>query len=797
MKPFKHHNAHSIKEAASLLETYKGKARVNAGGTDLLDAMKNKSLAEYPEAIVNIKTVEGLDYVKAGKKGLKIGALAKLVDIAESPEVKQEYKLLADAVYSVATPHVRNMATIGGNLAQDVRCWYYRYPQQVGGAIKCLRKGGKMCSALPGDNRYHSIFGAASMTEYPCSSHCPAGTNIPSYLNKVRGGDYAGAARVLMDVNPIPAITGRVCPVYCEPECSRKELDDSVAIHCIERSVGDYILENAQDFYPTPEKESGKKIAVIGSGPAGLTAAFYLRKSGHAVTVYEKFAEAGGMLRYSIPPFRLPKVVVSKQVKALEDMGITFKTGVTVGTDVTVKNLAGKFDAVFLAGGTWKEFKLEVPGEEAKNVAYAIDYLRKINSGEKVRLGEKVIVIGGGSVAIDVARTARRSGSEEVHLVCLECRDLTSKDRMLALDSEIQEAEEEGIVIHDSLGIKEILTKRGKAVGINTMKCLSVREQDGAFNPQYDNACVALSLEADNIVVAIGQGVDQSFKAPGVSYTSKGTVFVNPKNAATKVQAIFAGGDMVSGASTVIQAVTSARKAVVGIENSLGRKKAAVSQKDLNAETAFNTSSFQDIPRVAVMELSVSKRLKTIDAEDMPGITMDEAEKEAQRCFNCGCLAVAPSDIATALVALDAVIITTKRSVPAQAFFTATATASTSLDTDELIKEIQVPKPPVNGVQRYEKFTLRKPIDFAIVSVASVVSASNGICKDARIVLGAVAPVPLRAKSAEDFLKGKTLDEDTAAQAGKLALEGALPLTQNAYKLRIAKTLVKRSLLSG
>lgn len=792
MKPFKHHNAHSIKEATSLLEAYDGKARANAGGTDLLDAMKNKCLPEYPEAIVNIKTVEGLDYIKADDTSLKIGALAKLVDIAGSPEVKKDYKLLADAVYSVATPHVRNMATIGGNLAQDVRCWYYRYPQQVGGVIKCLRKGGKICSALPGDNRYHSIFGAASMIEYPCVSHCPAGTDIPLYLKKIRSGDYAGAAQVVMEVNPIPAITGRVCPVYCEPECNRKELDDAVAINCIERSLGDYILENARNFYTAPKKESGKKIAIIGSGPAGLSAAFYLRKSGHTVTVYEKFPEAGGMLRYSIPPFRLPKDVVKKQVNALEGMGITFKVGVNVGKDVLLKDLASKFDAVFMAGGTWRGFKLGVPGEEAKDVIYAIDYLGKINSGEKVPLGKKVIVIGGGSVAIDVARTARRSGSEEVHLVCLECRDLTSKDRMLALDSEVLEAEEEGIVIHDSLGIKEILTKGGKAVGIDTMKCLSVREEDGIFNPQYDNTCTALKLEADNIVVAIGQGVDQTFTAQGISYTSKGTISVDPKNIATGTKGIFAGGDIVTGATTVIQAVTSAREAVGGIESSFGKKKSSA----IRYEAGFNNCVFQELPRIAVRELSVSERLKTINTEDMPGVNMNEAGKEAQRCFNCGCLAVAPSDIATALVALDAVIVTTKRTVPAQAFFKATATASTSLNTNELIKEIQIPKPSIGVVQRYEKFTLRKPIDFAIVSVAAVMNVNDGVCKDARIVLGAVAPVPLRAKAAEDFLNGKRLDEDTASQAGKLALEDSLPLTQNAYKVQIAKTLVKRTLLS-
>ena len=167
------------REATRLLAKYEGKAKVNAGGTDLLGAMRDKCLSEYPEAVINIKTINGLDYIKKDKKGLRIGALTKLADIAGSPEVKEEYKLLAEAAHSVASPHIRNMATIGGNLAQDVRCWYYRYPQQIGGPIICLRKGGKICSALAGDNRYHSIFGAAPMTEYPCASHCPAAYQYP------------------------------------------------------------------------------------------------------------------------------------------------------------------------------------------------------------------------------------------------------------------------------------------------------------------------------------------------------------------------------------------------------------------------------------------------------------------------------------------------------------------------------------------------------------------------------------------------------------------------------------------
>jgi NADPH-dependent glutamate synthase beta subunit-like oxidoreductase len=794
MKPFKHHNARSIKEAAGLLAHYDGKAKVNAGGTDLLGAMRDKCLPWYPEAVINIKTVNGLDYIKKEKKGLKIGALARLADIAGSPDVKEDYKLLAEAAHSVASPHIRNMATIGGNLAQDVRCWYYRYPTQIGGPIVCLRKGGTTCSALVGDNRYHSLFGAARLTEYPCAGHCPAHTDIPGYLSKVRKGDWAEAARILMDHNPIPAVTGRICPVFCEPECNRGEFDESVAIQCIERGVGDYILERAAEFYAPPESESGKRVAVVGSGPAGLAAAFYLRRSGHQVTVYEKLPEAGGMLRYSIPPYRLPKDVVKKQVEALKGMGITFELGVDVGKDIAVGDVKKRFDAVFLAGGTWKSLKLGVPGEDAQGVFYALDYLAKVNAGRKVALGKEVIVIGGGSVAIDAARTAKRLGAEEVHLVCLECRDLDSKDRMLALDSEIVEAEEEGVIIHPSLGAQGIMTKDGKALGLDTVTCISVREPDGTFNPHYDMTCNALSLQADSIIVAIGQTVDQSLTAPGLDYGPRGTLSVDSSTSETGMAAVFAGGDMVAGPSTVIQAVTSARETarVIGLSLKVFQFPFEV----VRAEPDFSDSTLETAPRVEVRELLPAERIKGIDAEDIEGFSMGEIETEARRCFNCGCLAVGPSDVATALVALDAHIVTSKRSVPAQAFFKATATNSTILEMDELIKEIRIPKPAPGAVQRYEKFTLRKPIDFAIVSVASVVTVKGGVCKDARIVLGAVAPEPLRARAAEDFIRGKAADETVAGKAGELALVGVTPLSMNAYKIEIAKTLVRKTLLS-
>jgi hypothetical protein len=409
-------------------------------------------------------------------------------------------------------------------------------------------------------------------------------------------------------------------------------------------------------------------------------------------------------------------------------------------------------------------------------VHYGLDYLKKINSGKKVPLGNKVIVIGGGSVAIDAARTARRLGAEDVHLVCLECLDLTSKDRMLALDQEIKEAEEEGITIHPSLGVTKITTKRGKATGIETVTCVSVREPDGSFNPQYDTTCTALSLEAESIIVAIGQAVDPSLTT---AFKKEGKAF-------------FMGGDMVSGPSTVIKAVASARETVRAIESVL--QKGVRSTPDGKLDDGFIETFFQEIPRVEVHEVPATERVKGIEMEDVSGLSESEIEREAQRCFNCGCLAVGPSDVGVALVALDARIVTTKRTVAAQDFFSASATSSTVLDPDELIKEIQIPKPPEGALQRYEKFTLRKPIDFAIVSVALVLTASDHLCKDVRIVLGGVAPEPIRAKKAEDAIRGRSIDGKVVAEAAETAVEEATPLAMNEYKVEITKALVRRVL---
>lgn len=781
MKPFKHHNARSLREATTLLRKYNGKAKANAGGTDLLGAMRDRCMAEYPEAVINIKTINGLDYIKENKKGLRIGALTKLADIANSKKIKNTYKLLAEAAHSVATPLVRNMATVGGNLAQDVRCWYYRYPQQVGGPIVCLRKGGKICNALLGDSRYHSIFGGAPLNDYPCSSHCPAGIDIPAYISRVNEGDFMGAAHILMEKNPIPAITGRVCPTFCEPNCNRSEVDEPVAIRSIERGLGDYILRNAHEFYRKPERESGRRVAIVGSGPAGLTAAFYLRKAGHRVVIFERFPKAGGMLMHSIPAYRLPRVVVEKQIEALQNMGIEIRVGVEVGSGVTIDQLTDEFDAISVAAGSWKERLLGVEGEDL--ALSGLRFLNQVNSGSEDMRGDRVAIVGGGNVAIDVARTLIRMGAKPVVLY------RRTEEQMPAFRDEVEMARNEGVEF-SFLTLPIHISRSGEEIVVTCIK-MKLGSLDGSGRPKPEPVAGSdYTMSFHRLIRAIGEGPDQALLPEEIRTLKQSSSVLSYRR-----KDIYLGGDYFTGPSTVIEAIASGRQNALAIESSFSEGQISQDGKRMTIHRFTQFSSDVAIAHTRLNEDAEPKGFIEFDAEKPIGLIDREIEKEAHRCFNCGCLAVSPSDVGTALVALNAQIVTTKRTVSAEDYFSASAACSTILNHDELIKEIQIPKPFVGIRQSYNKFTLRKPIDFAIVSVASVLTVDNGVCKEARIVIGGVAPEPIRAKKAEDFLKGQPLEEKSAAVAAELSLEGAIPIAMNEYKVEIAKTLVRRTIL--
>lgn len=781
MKHFDHIQADTVPEAVSLLRKAAGQAKVIAGGTDLLAILKRELLPGYPEQIINIKTIPGLDFIKEDKKGLSIGAGTKLADISRDSLVKEKYPALADAAKSVATPLVRNLGTIGGNLCQDVRCWYYRYPHQIGERVECMRKGGEICNAMTGDSRYHSIFGGAKVKDSTCTIACPAGTDIPGYTEKLRAGDIVGAAHILMDVNPMPAITARVCSHFCQEKCSRQQYDEAVNIGSLERFVGDYILDHPVDFYQAPKKESGKQIAIIGSGPAGLTAAFFLRQAGHKVKIFDKMAEAGGLLRYAIPNYRLPKEIVHRTIKAFKLMGVEFVLNTEVGKDIPLKQLISDYDSVFLNTGAWKRPLIGLEGEEL--TAFGLDFLIEVNDWLKDKIDQDVIVVGGGNVAVDVAITAKRMGAAQVKMACLECRET-----MPASKEEIQRAIEEGIEIMPSWGAAKVLKDGQQIKGMQLKRCLQVFDDQGHFAPLYDEH-ETMEIEGSSILMAVGQTTDLSFLDEKTQLDlNQGLITVDEVTQETSIPKVFAVGDVVTGPKTVVSALADGKKAALAVEKFLTGKD-SFSEPSENAYLHFEPECLEHSQALRLVERAKEER--SLHAEDSFSAPWEEIAREAARCINCGCIAVNPSDIFPVLLAMDAKIKTTKGEFAAEEIFA--AACGKYLDDDELVLEIFIPASKKKVF--YDKFRVRASHDFAVSSVAAAYEVKDGVFKDAKIVLGAVAPSPLRACETEEYLRGKKITSDVAEEAAQIALAKAIPLPENKYKIEITKSLLKESIL--
>ena len=805
MKNFDHVNANTAQEAAKLLKKGKSRAKLIAGGTDLLGVLKDDVLPDYPELIIDLKTIRNLDQIEETTQGLKIGALTTLSDIAESPVVRNKYKGLAEAAAAVATPQIRNLGTIGGNLCQEVRCWYYRYPHSIGGRVLCARKRagqyqsqdgdtvveGRGCSALTGENRYHSVFGAAKVGETPCSDHCAAGIDIPAYMHKIRKNSLKEAAEKLLAANPLPGITGRVCPCFCQEGCNRGDYDVAVSIREVERFLGDYILDNADAFFAPPEKGQGKRVAVVGSGPAGLSAAFYLTKSGHRVTVYDRMDEPGGMMVHAIPAFRLPVDYVRRLINIYTNMGITFVLNVQVGRDIALKDLRQEYESIVLATGAWAAPSIDLEGEDLCTAG--LTFLADVKDGMRETPGKRVLVIGGGNVAIDVGITAHRLGAEEVTLVCLE-----SREEMPALERDIRRALEEGVNLVPSRSPARILRSKGGSLCVDLVRCVSVFDDQGNFAPLCDDI-VTETWEADRVILAVGQRPDLSY-IPGRSRikVDRDLILVDEETQETGLKGVFAGGDVTTGPATVVEAIGAGRRAAAAIDRFLtGDKRGEGSDIEGPIEPllTFNGECLERRSPAPMPERPIQER--GIDVEDALGSDLDGIRTEAGRCFNCGCVAVNASDMAPVLIALDATIKTTKRTLTAEKFFSMGSMRPSVIDPEEVLTEILIPNRTNHRKVSYEKFRIRKTVDFPIVSLASAFEMESGRFKDVRLVLGAVAPVPLRLKETEDFLKGREAEEGVAEQAAAMAVENALPLAGNAYKVHITKTLVRRTILAA
>ncbi len=775
MKKFKHLNAASLEDAVAALKEYGKKARLIAGGTDLLGEMQDAVLPDYPEVVVNLKSIPGLDCLREEDGRLHIGALTRLEDIAASDLVKERYGLLAEASCRTASPHIREMGTVAGNICQSNRCWYYWVPDN---RFDCLRKGGPACHAVIGDARYHSIFGSTRVSATPCSVACPAGIDIPDYMDLVRKQDIAGAARMLLEANPLPAVTGRVCPHFCQAKCNRAAYDETVSIRSVERFLGDYVLDHP-DLLAGTAKKTGKKVAVIGAGPAGLSAAVYLNRSGHAVTVYEKTDRAGGVLAHGIPPYRLPGDIVARQIAALEQTGIEIRTG--AGVDPA--SLASEYDAVLLACGAGGKASPGIEGEEL--LVSGLGFLKAVNAGDRTVPGRNVAVLGGGNVAIDVARTLLRLGAKPVILY------RRGRDEMPALPEEIAAAEEEGIELH--FLVSPVAVKQEEE-GV-ALTCVSVKlgAPDASGRPRPEPVPGSETAAAyDAVIEALGERPDLSIVPD--EYLADGKLRID-ENSARLGGSLFAAGDFVTGASTVIQAIAAGRNAALGIDTFLGGHETTNDGGRNDAPDTFDTACLAKTPRLRAPKTPVPERLRRLEGEDVGALPADAITKEAGRCFNCGCIAVNPSDMAPALIAVGADIRTTARTIPAGEFFAVNGERTTVLADDEIVVEIIVPGPVPGTRNRFLKSAIRKSIDFPLVNCAASIRSENGAVAGARICLNSVYTVPYRVTAAENYLKGKALDETTAAAAADLVLDETMLLPANRYKAQIARALVKRVIL--
>jgi heterodisulfide reductase subunit A len=465
----------------------------------------------------------------------------------------------------------------------------------------------------------------------PCHIACPAKIDPESYISLIAEGKFKEAITLFREISPFAGVLGRVCTHPCEIDCQRGKYDESISICSLKRSMADHEFRIGREKARRIIINKTDKIAIIGSGPAGLSCAYDLIRKGYPVTVFEATAQSGGLLRYGIPGYRLPKEVLDNEINYVKELGIEIKT------NCPVKNVEDIFQqgykAIFIATGAWRSLKLGVAGEQALGVVYALDLLRRINSGEKVTFDKRVVVIGGGSVAIDAARSSVRLGAQEVHLVCLECRDLSDKDGMPAQVGEIAQAEQEGVIIHPSLGIRRVLTEEGRAIGVETMICTSVREADGTFAPKFAE-CSSPTILGDNIIVAIGQAVDHSSSPSGVEYTGRG-LSIDPLTFETSRKGIFAGGDVVESNGSVINAIASGKKAAISIMRYLNGEDLKHQQETTPEQLQW--VSYTDIinqPRKVPPTMAIENRrnFTEVDLELDEEMSIDEA----RRCLKCG-----------------------------------------------------------------------------------------------------------------------------------------------------------------
>lgn len=467
----------------------------------------------------------------------------------------------------------------------------------------------------------------------PCSLNCPAGTDVQGYIKQIALGNDRKAVELIKEKIPIPASIGRVCPHPCEKNCRRRFVEQPLSIAYLKAFAADNDLKSGNPYLPGIAPDTGKKVAIIGGGPAGLSCAFRLRVEGHSVTVFDAMPEMGGMLRYGIPQYRLPKDVLADEIRLIESIGVGFRNNVRIGKDISLEEIRRDYDACVIAAGAWKSASVRCKGEDLKGVLGGIDFLREVNCGNIPHIGRNVAVVGGGNTAMDACRSAVRCGAENVYVIYRRTRAEAPAE-----DLEIEEAIEEGVCFRFLTNPAEITGTDGKVTAIR-LQIMELGEPDASGR----RAPVPVegkfeTLQVDTVISAIGQKCDLS-GFEGIEVTSKGTIVAGDNDCATNIEGVFAAGDITNrGPSIAVEAVAEGNKAAKAVDNYLRGIKEKYftpyySQKNVSAE---DYAGREKQPRQQMPVRSADERKKSFD-EVILSFTEEQARREAARCLECGC----------------------------------------------------------------------------------------------------------------------------------------------------------------
>ncbi|SFM74676.1 RnfABCDGE type electron transport complex subunit B [Thermodesulforhabdus norvegica] len=615
------------------------------------EAPPNVCVAGGDEVAAKVAEIMGLEFAGSLPQFAEVGCHFSV----EEAEVKYEYEGVMDCRAAVLFDRGQKVCEVGClGLGTCVRACPFNAlkmgeklpevdPQKCTGCGTCERVCPKNVIRVIKITQRLTSFNEEGQCLAPCQQVCPAEINIPLYIKKIREGDYEGALMTIKERNPIPLSIGRVCPRPCETACRRQYVDEPVAINYLKRFAADYEMNSGKRYPLAMAPPTDKRVAIVGGGPAGLSAAYFLRRLGHQVTIFEAMPKLGGMLRYGIPEYRLPKKILDWEIEGILKLGIEARTNLKLGRDFTIQSLvAAGYDAILLAIGAWKDTRLRVEGEDLKGCYTGIQFLAMVAQGNPPPIGKRAVVIGGGNTAIDCVRTLLRLGCKDVTIVYRRTRK-----EMPANEEEIVAAEHEGVKFHFLAAPNRVIGREnGNVTHLEYIKMeLGEPDASGRRRPVPIPNSETL-LETDMVITAIGQSPDVSFtevdpRSKDIALTRWNTIDTDPRTLQCKtVPYIFAAGDVYLGPDLVVSAVGTGRRAAVAIHNYLMTGTATIPEKALLGKR-IPESEIKEVPgvekrpRVHQPELPVEARVDNFDEVEHT-ISEEQALYESARCLFCG-----------------------------------------------------------------------------------------------------------------------------------------------------------------